>query len=76
MEAEDLIKSQRKQIEELQKQLSDALPDADKLKSTMDSFGVLFTPQIAEMYKVAEQLQSAAKVLKAEFDKQQAEKTK
>ena len=56
---DELIKEQRKQIEELQKKLSGVMPEADKLKGILSMFETM--PELGKLEKTAKDLEAFAK---------------
>jgi len=58
MDQEELIKKQRLQIEELQKKLSDILPESSKLNNILGMFQNM--PELDKLKKTAEDLQKFA----------------
>lgn len=64
MEPAELIKAQRKQIEELQKQLL----EKGTIQDLTESFKPIIDGQVKEYQKVAEQLQNFAKQLQTYAD--------
>jgi len=66
---EDVIKKQRQQIEELQKELGKLGPDVKKLDEIFSTFNLSMSPEISKMNETAEGLKKTATQLQglAEF---------